>query len=454
MDQQVTECRKFAESRGWDIADVMSDNDISAYTGKRRPAYEKLLERISGGEVDAVLIWAQDRLTRRPLELERYISVCEPRGVPTYSVTGGTLDLTTSVGRMQARIAGAVNRNEVDQLRTRVERGLKARAARGEPVGGRRPFGFADDRVTHRTSEADAIREACESLLAGDTLHGIAKRWRDSGFKTTGGHEWRPQRLREVLRRARNAGLIEHRGDILGAATWSPIVSYEMWTRVRALLADPARRTKPGTQPKFLGSFVYRCGVCGSFMRTGRGGGERKARAYLCSALDRSGERHPAIPQEACDVYVVDFIVNGLHESGFVLDNETPAGSDRDTRGERIAELEARRRTLVRNHIAGLISDDDLDDALQGFAAQMSGLEASVPPQVSRTDVADLASDQRAWSDLSVDRQRAIVREFAQVEILLATSTRQPVHYWGTDVNGNPVRRSDRIRVTLDLSVE
>lgn len=434
VDQQVTECRKYAEARGWEVSVVLSDNDISAYTGKRRPAYERLLEMIEAGEVDALIIWSQDRLTRRPLELEGFISATEPRNIPTYSVTGGEMDLTTSVGRMQARIAGAVNRNEVDQLRDRVKRGMKSRAARGEPVGGRRPFGFESDRVTHRPVEADALRDACESLVAGDSVHGVARRWRTQGLVTTAGNAWSPGQLRALFRRPRNAGLAEHRGSILGPAQWKPIVSVDTWSRVCAILDDPSRRVSPGNQPAYLGTFIFRCGVCGLPMRSWRSGA-KGTRIYRCTATERT-EPHPTIPIAPTDEYVADFLVRGLHEQGFSLVPGTETVSDGV---DPTAELEQRRSALVRAFTSGQIPQGDFDQGLALISAQLEELERAEVPAPVTSDLTDLATEQTTWEELPLDRQRATVAESADVVIGLSQYHRQPV--------------SERVTVTLNLSV-
>mgnify|MGYP000662091434 CR=1 FL=1 len=42
--RQVEDCRKLAAELGWQVVDEYEDNDVSAYSGKkRRPAYEAML---------------------------------------------------------------------------------------------------------------------------------------------------------------------------------------------------------------------------------------------------------------------------------------------------------------------------------------------------------------------------------------------------------------------------
>src|SRR5690606_34296832 len=73
--RQEEMCRKLAAEKGWPVVDVYVDNDLSAYSGSRRPAYERMLADLESGAIDAVLVVDQDRLTRRPSELEAFIEL-------------------------------------------------------------------------------------------------------------------------------------------------------------------------------------------------------------------------------------------------------------------------------------------------------------------------------------------------------------------------------------------
>src|SRR5438105_1425755 len=87
--RQEADCKALAKRRGWLVADVFIDNDVGAYAGKRRPEYVRMVQAIKAGDVDAVIVWHLDRLTRRPAELEDFFEVCDAAGVRDLaSVTG------------------------------------------------------------------------------------------------------------------------------------------------------------------------------------------------------------------------------------------------------------------------------------------------------------------------------------------------------------------------------
>jgi site-specific DNA recombinase len=96
VTRQLTDCRKKAVDLGWDVVAVYEDNDVSASTTRTRPQYVKMLAALEAGQVDGVVVWDLDRLTRRPIEIEQFIDLADRRGIALASV-GGDCDLATDI---------------------------------------------------------------------------------------------------------------------------------------------------------------------------------------------------------------------------------------------------------------------------------------------------------------------------------------------------------------------
>ncbi|HEX2755856.1 MAG TPA: recombinase family protein, partial [Candidatus Limnocylindrales bacterium] len=56
VTRQVEDCTGFAERRGWPVREVYIDDDRSAYSGRVRPEYRRMLDDIRSGDVDAVIV--------------------------------------------------------------------------------------------------------------------------------------------------------------------------------------------------------------------------------------------------------------------------------------------------------------------------------------------------------------------------------------------------------------
>jgi site-specific DNA recombinase len=287
VDRQLQDCRKLAAGLGWQIAEEYVDNDVSAFTGKPRPGYGRMLDDLRDGLRDAVLVYHLDRLTRRPIELEGFLEVVDAAKVRhVQSVTGGT-NLGSGDGLLVARIMGAVAANESATKSRRIRRKHEQLAASGLPNGGaHRPFGYEPDRVTVRDDEAAVIRTLAERFLAGESLRSLVVWLNATGTPTVTGGGWKSTTVSGLLRSPRIAGLREHRGQVVGEAVWEPIISETEHRRVLARFEDAAASGRRSPR-RYLLSGLLRCGKCGGTLFSSA---RVASRRYVClSGPDHGG---------------------------------------------------------------------------------------------------------------------------------------------------------------------
>lgn len=433
VERQREDCYILATTLGLNVIDVYTDNDLSAYSGKPRPGYLKLLKDIAAGRVTAVVIWHPDRLHRSPVELERYIAVCQLHGVDTFSVQAGHYDLSTPTGRMQARISGAVARQESEHKAERLKRKKDQMAEHGEWKGGRRPFGYEADGVTIRPAEAAVLAQAAEEFISGRTLNSIAKEWNTQGVTTSTGRPWSMMQLRRVLLRPRNAGIMEHRGEEAGRASWDAILDETTWRAVCAILADPSRKTTPGPARRWLGSGIYECGVCehdgASSVRGGPvrviaatagqqiGGIRTTVPAYRCS---RDRNNHPIRHAIHLDKYVTMVALEwlGQHAGSLRLGvRDDAAARARAIERETIRVREAEAAELF---AAGTITGAQLTAICGAFNRRRTELDAADAAGARASSLIPFQNGDAAavWDGLDLDRRRAVVSEIMRVVIL------------------------------------
>lgn len=172
--RQVQDCQRLAEQLGWPVAEVYQDNDFSAYSGKKRPDYQRMLADLRDGTRDAVLVYHVDRLTRRPIELEEFLSTLDEGKVRHVRFVVGDSDIMTGDGLMVVRMLAAVAANESANKSRRVLRKMDQLAEQGMPHGGHRVFGYDQDKVTVREAEAAIITTLVSRFLAGESLRSLA----------------------------------------------------------------------------------------------------------------------------------------------------------------------------------------------------------------------------------------------------------------------------------------
>lgn len=318
VTRQEQDCRAEAKSRGWEVVGVYADNDVSATRSKSRPEYERMLRDVRSGHLQAVVVWDIDRLTRTPREIEDVIDFADEYGLALANV-GGDIDLSTSDGRMMARIKGALARAETEKMGKRLQRRFLQKAELGEPHG-RSPYGYrrVDGRDVPDEAEAAVVREAARRVLAGESLRSVCATFKEQEIPGPASPKWNSTILRQILVRPSNAGLRQYRGQIIGNSTADPILGVDTHERLVALLTDPSRKQNhAGPDPKYLLGGIARCGLCGGCMRrlVGRiqkladGSTKRQPAAYGCSACFKVRRN-----QEAVDSLVESVVVARLSD--------------------------------------------------------------------------------------------------------------------------------------------
>jgi len=419
VDRQREDCRKLCTERGWTIVREFSDNDVSASSSKPRPAYQQMLAAVERGEAEVIVAWHVDRLTRKLTELEALIELSARSGVRIATVTGD-LDLTTDAGRLVGRILASVARGEVERKGARQRRAQQQAAQQGRPAGGRRPFGYGSDGITIAEGEAEALRAAYRTLLEGGSLKGIARRWNDASLLTTAGNRWNHSTVRSTLKNPRYAGRRTYRGEVVGPATWQPLVDEDTFEAARSLLALPERRTTTGTARLYLLPGLARC-WCGSDVATGRT--RHNKRTYNCRAT-----KHLSRAAEPIDELVQAVVVERLSRAdagGLLSDTDAP---DLRVHRARADALRERLDDLATGLEEGLLtltavrrSSDRLRHELADTEAQMhTATHADVlGPLVTADDVA------QTWQRCDLQQKRAVIDALMVVTLLAPKRGRQ-----------------------------
>ncbi|MEU7376579.1 recombinase family protein [Streptomyces albidoflavus] len=440
VDRQREDCEALAERNGWEVTETYVDNDLSAYSGKPRPDYRRMLADLNDGTATVVVAWHTDRLHRSPTELEEYIDLSERRGVSTHTCQAGPIDLSTPSGRMTARILGAVARHESEHKGERVARARQQRAKGW--VGGIRPFGWGVPTGETRTKvdkktgeeqlvpvldmgkavpeEAAAIQVGHDMLLAGGSLKSWVRWLADKGLTSTLGNPIRHQEARDLLLRPRNAGIAIYRGEEIGRGEWDRLVPEEQHRAVVAILKDPARRTTPGAQPKHLGSLLYRCGRgdCTEYVNATVCGG-RKQLSYRCQTGHGGGRR-----KDAVDGYIEDVLVERLSRDD-AADLLLPGPSDVNVPALQAESEQIRRRLtdLAALFGGGQITMAQFTEGSDTARAQLEGVTRQMARAATQDPLVGLVGQpdvRKGWRGLELDRQRAVLRALMDVTLLPA----------------------------------
>lgn len=415
VNRQVEDCRKLADGLGWTVTEEYVDNDLSAYSGKKvRPAYQLMLSRLGDRTHDAVIAYHVDRLTRRPIELEQFLEVVTDAGVRHVRfAAGGDLDPGNGDGLLVIRMLAAVAANESATKSRRLVRKHAEIAARGMPNGGsNRPFGYEDDRITVRESEAVILRDLIDRLLAGESLRSLATWLNDEGIPTVTGTDWKTPTLRNLFASARIAGLRSLRGDVVTEAVWDPIITPEKRDRVLALYES--RKTSGRRAPRsYLLTGLLRCGKCdGRLYSSAR----QNRRRYVCmSGPDHGGCGGITVTAPPLEELLTDAVLYRLDSTGLADTLAGRAEADERTAAmaEELAQDRAQMEELARIYGEKLITAQEWTAARGPIETRIRSTERQLA-SATRTDalnglVGNGEQLRNQWASLNLSRQHAII---------------------------------------------
>lgn len=421
VNRQLQDCHAKAATLGWGVSGEYIDNDVSAYSGRKRPEYERLLSDIADGLVDGVLVWHQDRLHRRPIELEHFFSMIDRAGIAQHvrTVTGNS-DFGTGDGIFAARIVGAMAAKESADKSRRVARKAEEKAAAGLPhKSGIRPFGYEPDYITIRDDEAAVYRQLVARFLAGESTRSLAIWLEADQVPTVTGGSWQTTTIKNMLISPRYAGLRTHRGQVVGPGVWEPIIGEDDHRRILARF-EQAKTSGRRTPQRYLLSGMLECGKCGNrlFSRVRRSPttGE-STRRYVCnSGPDHGGCGKLTVVADPLERLIADAVLFRLDTPELA---DTLAG--RTSADVQIAELttvvdraQAQLDELSVTYGNGGISMREWQIARKAPEATLLAAQRQIAAASGNSALTGLVGNgaelARAWGGLNLPRQVAIVK--------------------------------------------
>jgi len=386
LPTQEEACRKHAAALGYTVAAVHQDVH-SGYELWERPQLTALRQAARSGEIEAIVCFDPDRLSRRQVHYAVLVDEAERHGVELLFVHGQ--HDKTALGEFLGNVRAFVAEMEREKFRERSMRGVRARIESGKlPPSSRPIYGYRwkdADKGAYDIDDvkAEVVRRMFAMAANGVTLRAITKVLNDEGIPTANGaKEWSFVVISRMLRLEAYMGVaIGNRTItrkvggkeqsilrpaeeqlILPAGTIPAIVPEDVWQTVQARLArNKAEANRNNRDPEaFLlrAGFVY-CGYCGKRIHTAwwraKSGDLRPS--YVIMVNHRGHEDCPTVSMYApkLDAIVWDKIRGIIMQPDVVakelarLQQDDPTDADHCAVERALTEIERKRANLSRS---------------------------------------------------------------------------------------------------------
>lgn len=200
IDEQERMCKAAIESKGWEYVGTYSDPGLTGRT-MDRPGLQDMIKAIENKQVNAVVIYKLDRLSRKQRDTMTIIEDVLLKNDIALVSLNETLDTSTPWGRAMIGILSSFNQMESENIQMRTAMGRKAKAEKGGYAGGKPPIGYrvSDGELVVVPEEAEIVRLVYRLRREGWTLIGIADELNKRGYKTKAGKQFLHSAVQTIL---------------------------------------------------------------------------------------------------------------------------------------------------------------------------------------------------------------------------------------------------------------
>jgi site-specific DNA recombinase len=336
LEAQREACASYIQSQaheGWRLVPELLDDGGYSGGNTDRPALTRLMELVRAGEIDVIVIYKIDRLTRSLTDFARMAEAFDKHNVSFVSVTQ-QFNTTTSMGRLMLNVLLSFAQFEREITGERIRDKIAASKRKGMWMGGNPPMGYdvRDRQLIVNEADAATVRRIFELYLESGTVPALlarlelesirtAKRYSAKG-KHYGNRPFTRGHLHKMLTNPIYIGRVSHKGST-HAGQHLAIIATDLWDQVQAQLAANVQgaRTRGRRADRRAGTLA---GLLVSsdgtpFVESHATKGTRRYRYYV----EQPDTDRPAIrlPSNEIEATVSSAVVTFLHDHRLVLAN-------------------------------------------------------------------------------------------------------------------------------------
>ena len=402
------------------------------YSGSNmnRPELQRLIKDIKSKQIERVLVYRLDRLSRSQKDTLYLIEdVFNPHGVDFVSLKE-SMDTATPIGRLMVGILSAFAQLERENIRERTRMGMKERVKEGYWMGGGRiPFGYDYDQekgILVPNKDADTVRKIYDLYIQGYSANSIAQML---GLKYE-------RLVIQILTRKSNCGFICYNGEEY-KGRHEPIIDIETYEQAMECMRN--RSLTRSTDSDYLLTGKVYCGRCGAKMRYQKWG--KSGAKLVCYSTDKS--RPILVKDPNCDNVklwasdVEDVVIHDLFDFALGKKKTTEAAPERET----LLEMLYRQQDEMSKKIKKLYnlyaeSDDELLlETIEDARKKMNLIGEQIERETERSLSGDkaqtiqktLSTICETWDYMTPKERKSIIQEC--VDRVVVNGTNVEIYY-------------------------
>ena len=268
LHAQREACQAYIMSQrheGWTLVERHYDDGGFSGGNIDRPGLCALLEDVEAGQVDVIVVYKVDRLTRSLADFAKIVERLDAKAASFVSVTQA-FNTTSSMGRLTLNVLLSFAQFEREVTGERIRDKIAASKKKGLWMGGPVPLGYrvVERKLVPVPEEAERVRTIMRRYIASTSANRLIAELEAEGIRTKiqprtsgphrGGIPFRRGSLFHLLKNPIYRGKIVHKGEVY-EGEHEAIVDEKLWNAVQARLehkAPPRRRPRNDPQQAML----------------------------------------------------------------------------------------------------------------------------------------------------------------------------------------------------------
>lgn len=325
LQDQLDECLKMARDNNIVVLkeNIIDESETAKVAGVR-PKFRKLLNRIIAGELDGIIAWHPNRLSRNMLEAGEIIDLLDRQIIKDLKFPSHTF-VNDASGKMLLGIVFVMAKQYSEQLSADIKRGNIKSIEAGLYIN-KPKHGYIKDNNKRLQPDGNnwvIIKEVFQKRLAGETYENLVMFVRKSGYFARGAENARRDikvslsTITNILNDPIYAGVMHYGGEAVSLSKlydFVPMITVQEYLKLNKFKSleqafKPRRHDR--NNEKRIADFLPRqvlCSNCGGLMQAGVSKGKTKKYYYFrCETEDCERFKKGTRAKVVID-YVIDFL--------------------------------------------------------------------------------------------------------------------------------------------------
>ncbi len=253
LDAQREACEAYIKSQqneGWILVEKQyNDGGFSGGT-LERPAVKQLFQDIESGEVNIVVVYKVDRLTRSLMDFAKIVELFDEHSASFVSITQH-FNTTTSMGRLTLNVLLSFAQFEREVTGERIRDKISASKKKGLWMSGVAPIGYElqEKKLIIDETNAKTVRIIFEKYFEFKSVTVLKKYLEENNIHTKSGKKFAKGHLYKLLENQTYIGLIRHKEKCYNGEH-EAIIDNQTFNDVQTLLSNNRIKEKSSINSK------------------------------------------------------------------------------------------------------------------------------------------------------------------------------------------------------------